>query len=238
MKLSALCCTYLRPEMLGRLIECFLRQDYPKELRELVILDDAGQYDNQSGDGWQLVSIPRRFATLGEKRNATAALASKDSAGFLVADDDDIYLPNWFSTTAKALEKAQWSRPTLLLRERGNPGVCSLGLKEKASYRGYHGMWAFRRETFYGAGGYRQKNRGEDKDLRNRLEKMGTTVGDPCEFGHPFYVYMYGGPSYHLSTMKLNGYDKLVVDGPPQKIEVSIGWPRDFSKMPVKRLPR
>ena len=58
MKLAALCCTYLRPGSLGQLIESFLRQDYPRESRELVILDDAGQYDNQEGDGWRLVSIP------------------------------------------------------------------------------------------------------------------------------------------------------------------------------------
>ena len=57
MKLAALCCTFRRPHTLGQLVESFLRQDYPSELRELVILDDAGQYENQSGDGWRLVSI-------------------------------------------------------------------------------------------------------------------------------------------------------------------------------------
>jgi glycosyltransferase involved in cell wall biosynthesis len=93
MKLTAFCCTFLRPSLLGQLIECFLRQDYPAELRELVILDDAGQYDHQEGNGWRLVSIPRRFHSLGEKRNACVALASSESEGFLVADDD-IYLPH------------------------------------------------------------------------------------------------------------------------------------------------
>lgn len=66
MKLAALCCTYLRPHTLGQLVESFLRQDYPRELRELIILDDAGQYGNQEGDGWRLVSVPRRFRSLGE----------------------------------------------------------------------------------------------------------------------------------------------------------------------------
>jgi glycosyltransferase involved in cell wall biosynthesis len=90
MKLAVLCCAYRRPYLLGQLGESFLRQDYPREFRQLVVLDDAGQYGNQSGDGWQLVSIPARFRTLGEKRNACAALASADVEGFLVADDDDI----------------------------------------------------------------------------------------------------------------------------------------------------
>ncbi len=26
---------------------------YPSELRELIILDDAGQYENQKGEGWR-----------------------------------------------------------------------------------------------------------------------------------------------------------------------------------------
>ncbi len=80
MKLAALCFTFRRPHTLGQLIESFLRQDYPAELRELVILDDAGQYENQSGDGWRRLSIPSRFRSLGEKRNACAALASVDVA--------------------------------------------------------------------------------------------------------------------------------------------------------------
>ena len=41
MKLAALCCTFRRPHTLGQLIESYLRQDYPRELRELIILDDA-----------------------------------------------------------------------------------------------------------------------------------------------------------------------------------------------------
>jgi len=73
MKLAAVCCTFRRPHLLGELIESFLRQDYPRELRELIILDDAGDYDNQQGDGWQLISMPRRFRSLGEKRNAAGA---------------------------------------------------------------------------------------------------------------------------------------------------------------------
>ena len=52
-------------------------------LRELMILDDAGQYENQEGDGWRLISIPSRFRSLGEKRNACAALASPDVEGYL-----------------------------------------------------------------------------------------------------------------------------------------------------------
>ena len=65
MKIAAVCVTYLRPVGLGRMLACFLQQDYPD--RELVILDDAGQYDDQEGDRWRLVSVSKRYPTLGEK---------------------------------------------------------------------------------------------------------------------------------------------------------------------------
>ena len=67
MKIAAVCVTYLRPRQLGWLIHCFLRQDYPAEQRELVILDDAGQYENQSGPDWRLVSVAERFRHAGRK---------------------------------------------------------------------------------------------------------------------------------------------------------------------------
>src|SRR5262249_25980753 len=133
MKLAALCCTYLRPAGLGQLIECFLRQDYPSELRELVILDDAGQYQNQAGAGRRLLSTPTRARTLGENGNRGAARASPDAEGFLVAGDDDIYLPHWFRTHAEALRRAEWSHPSLVLVEHGD------GLQEGETGGLYHG---------------------------------------------------------------------------------------------------
>jgi hypothetical protein len=42
MKLAALCCTFHRPHLLGQLVESFLRQDYPRHLRELVISTTPG----------------------------------------------------------------------------------------------------------------------------------------------------------------------------------------------------
>jgi len=227
MKLAALCCTYKRPNLLGQLIESFLRQDYPRELRELVILDDAGQYGNQEGDGWRLISIPARFHSLGEKRNACAALVSPDAEGFLVADDDDIYLPHWFSATARALKEADWSRPSLVLLEHGD------GLKEHDTGGLYHGGWAFRRQIFLKVRGYGPHNNGEDQELAGRLVVAGATQCDPCRYAPPFYIYRNASGSYHLSWMPGDGYKALA--GKAEKATFTIGWPRDFSKLPVIR---
>jgi hypothetical protein len=228
MKLAALCCTYQRPHSLGQLIESFLRQDYPRDQRELIILDDAGQYENQEGDGWRLISIPRRFLTLGEKRNACAALASSDAEGFLIADDDDIYLSHWFRTQAEALRRGEWSRPGLVLLEHGD------GLKEHESGGLYHGGWAFRRDAFYRVRGYGPHNNGEDQELAGRLAAAGVSACDPCSFATPFYIYRYDNGSYHVSYMDDGAYKDLG-SRKIEKTAVQIGWPRDFDKLPVIR---
>jgi glycosyltransferase involved in cell wall biosynthesis len=53
MKIAVVCVTYNRPRQLGQMIRCFQRQDYAR--RELVILDDAGQYKPTEGPLWRLV---------------------------------------------------------------------------------------------------------------------------------------------------------------------------------------
>jgi len=228
-KLAALCCTYQRPHLLGQLIESFLRQEYPPEKRELVILDDAGQYDNQEGENWRLISIPRRFHSLGEKRNACAALASPDAEGFLVADDDDLYLPHWFSTQAEALRRADWSRPSLVLLHQGGQ------LAEHDTDCLYHGGWAFRREAFYRVRGYGPHNNGEDQELAGRLQNAGVTVFDPCELRPPFYIYRNDNTSYHLSWMGDDGYEAIGSRRTGSKATLSIGWPQDYARLPVVR---
>jgi len=229
MKLAALCCTFHRPHTLGHLIESFLRQDYPVDQRELIILDDAGQYTSQQGNGWRLISIPRRFHSLGEKRNACAALASPDVEGLLVADDDDIYLPHWFRAQAEALERADWSRPALVLLQDG------AGLKEHETGGLYHGGWAVRRDAFYRVCGYAPMNNGEDQDLARRLKKAGVTIHDPCRKHSPFYIYRNLNDSYHLSWMGERGYKDLASKQAARPATINIAWPRDFTKLPVTR---
>ena len=115
MKIACLCVTFNRPAQLAEAVESFLHQTYPAELRELVIVDDAGQYAPAACDdlpGVKLVTTRHRFRTLGEKRNASAALASPDVEAYAVWDDDDIYLP-WHLEVMAAVFQAghRWSVP-------------------------------------------------------------------------------------------------------------------------------
>lgn len=212
MKIAAVCCTYLRPQQLGQMIHCFLRQDYPAALRELVILDDAGQYESQVGDGWRLLSTPCRFPTLGWKRNAAASLVSADVAALAVWDDDDVYLPWALRASAAALRDAAWSRPSVVLHPHPD-GT----LRRHLTGGLFHGGWAYRREAFDAVGGYpAEMNNGEDQGLAARLKAAGAAEADPIRLGfEPFYVYRWGASpgggagGWHLSGLGPAGYERL-----------------------------
>jgi hypothetical protein len=204
MKITAVCVTYLRPQQLGQMIRCFELQDYPAQMRELVVLDDAGQYDDQQGDGWRLVSVDRRFATLGEKRNAAAALVSTAVEALAVWDDDDLYLPWALRASVAALQVAAWSRPSLVLH-RQTDGT----LRQHRTGGLFHGGWAYHRAAFNRVGGYPTLNNGEDQGLAQRLTRAGVAEVDPLALGWPpFYVYRWGG-GWHLSGLGRDGYQRL-----------------------------
>ena len=209
LKLAAVVCTYKRPKYLGWLINCFLEQDYPRELCEMVILDDAGQYRDQAGDGWRLVSTATRFPTLGDKRNAAIRLASDDVDAFCVWDDDDIYLPWALRATAAALETAPWSRPSLVLHEHKGQ---RLRLRRHRTGGLYHGGWAYRRDVWSAVGGYPAASNGEDQRFAARLKRAGVAESDPIKLGfEPFYIYRWGPGTFHLSGMgpENSGYKRL-----------------------------
>lgn len=241
-KLACLCCTYARPELLAEAIEGFLRQDYPVDRCELVVLDDAGQYRSQSHAAprpWHLVSVGRRFLTLGEKRNACAALASSDVDAYVVWDDDDIYLPWTLQSHAAALAKAAWSRPSRILVE----GKQAPGLRVKETNGLFHPAWAFSRQAFLDAHGYPFMQSGQDQGLASRLKANKVPAFDPLELGFsPYFFYRWGSSrSYHLSAMDRKlGYDRLAERAQCRPILETIEprWNRDYTSLAELLLSR
>ena len=73
--LSCLCPTFRRPRLLENAIACFLAQDYPANRRELIILDDAGQFPASHGPNWRLISLPSRFRSLAVKYISLSGLS-------------------------------------------------------------------------------------------------------------------------------------------------------------------
>ena len=198
---SCLCPTYRRPDLLANSIACFLTQDYPASRRELLILDDADQYASHSGNGWEVVSVRRRFHSLPEKFNALAGMAQGEI--FVVWEDDDVYLPWHISSHVRVIQSGHaFSKPG---RVRSHyAGKCR---DEPASGR-FHGSIAFTRKAFDSVGGWPLTQRGDfDQQLMSRLSALGP-IGNPTEKGEPSYIFRWEATGeYHGQGLMQSGSD-------------------------------
>ena len=159
---SCLCPTYRRPKLLENSIACFLAQDYPADRRELIVLDDAGELPNQTGEGWQIISIRRRFRSLPEKFNALAGLARGEI--LIVWEDDDIYLPHHISSHVAAMNDHLWSKPSKVLSDYTGQ------IEEEDATGRFHASLALTRLAFEKVGGWPLTLRGDfDQQLIARL---------------------------------------------------------------------
>lgn len=230
MKLAAICCTYKRPSQLAQAVESFLRQDYPMELREMVVLDDAGQYDPEAlahVPGVRLVSLKHRFRTLGEKRNSSAAIASPDTDAYCVWDDDDIYLPWHMSAAAMALANADYSIPSVVYTDE------QIRLERRSNERLFHGAWSFRRQAFEQASGYPFIQSGQDQGLLQRFHSGQFRCADSIAFdARPSYIYRWHtGHACHFSAMGSDGYERLGQEPAITVATLRLGWDRDWLRL-------
>lgn len=207
---SCLCPTYGRPQLLANAIACFLAQDYDGP-RELLILDDAGQYGSQQGDHWQIISVNRRFQSLPAKFNALAGLARGDVLA--VWEDDDIYLPWHLSTIAAAVQQgAPVAKPATVWSLHGGQLI-----REGAAGR-FHASLAFTRPALEAVGGWPLTRRADfDQQLIGRLreahgEPVDTSESDPRG---PGYVFRWGstgawhGQAFMRSPADETWYDRV-----------------------------
>lgn len=201
MKITAVCCTYNRPELLRKSLWMFQQQTHPD--KELVILDDANQYDNQEGDNWRLVSLKDRFRSLGEKRNTCASLVSANTEAMAVWDDDDLYFPWALEAHAKTLEHGRWSRPSLCW-DMSEEWTTTLLAEASLDGNSYHGAWAYDKEAFRSVGGYPTNLAGDrDSKLGRKLRKRYDASIDPLTHGFdPYYVYCYWRTSVRFNDFK------------------------------------
>jgi glycosyltransferase involved in cell wall biosynthesis len=198
-KVAWLCCTFRRPKLLGHLIDCFLKQDYPADRRVMLILDDDNEYEMQERDGWKIISVPDRYPSLGEKRNALAAMVSNDTDILCPVDDDELLLSHTTSAHAAALTDADWSVPSRVYAESDNiPGHI---YARSTTGCCYPSSWAYTREFFVKTGGYPPISLDEDGEWRKVAYKMGARIADPTKPGHaPFYICRRHGDTYHMHS--------------------------------------
>ena len=239
MKITAFCPTLNRPDLLGRLIKCFENQTYQN--RELIILDDGGQYSNQKGDRWELISVPRRFRSLGEKNNAVIAMMSFDSEALLKADDDDIYMPWWFESMADALSRHEMVQPHYAIDFISGEWVQTTTHCAKSGRGAYHGCWGYRRTFIERVGGYRAQFAGDDQELDRRVRKEGVVPSDIDQAKYPPF-YWYNRPLPNRISERGAGQaayratgDKVKWVGivPPWKGEAD--WKREIPKKQILR---
>jgi len=196
---SCLCPTYRRPKLLENSIACFLAQDYQTDRRELIVLDDAGELQNQAGDGWQIVSIQRRFRSLPEKFNALAGLARGQI--LVVWEDDDIYLPHHISSHVAAMDGHLWSKPSKVLSDYTGQ------IQEEDATGRFHASLAFTRQAFEQVAGWPLTMRGDfDQQLIASLNSIGKP-GDPCTVDRPGYVFRWGSTGAYHGQALMHGPD-------------------------------
>lgn len=227
LKFAAICCTYKRPNQLAEAVECFRRQDYPANRRELIVVDDAGQYsaDALSGiAGVKLITTRHRFRTLGEKRNASAAYASPDVDAYCVWDDDDIYLPWHISAAAAALADADYTIPTEIYEDTPKQ------LNRKKNQYLFHGAWSFLRTAFERVHGYPFTQSGQDQGFLQRIKSAKLRRADPIQFNpRPSYVYRWGTVKVkHISAMGRDGYETLRNIPTEYVNRLELRWSRDW----------
>jgi glycosyltransferase involved in cell wall biosynthesis len=207
--ISCYCITYDRAELLIEAIESFHLQDY-KGKKELVILNDCPEqtlkYEHPEV---YIINTPKRFRTIGEKRNACIAMCSGDV--IFAWDDDDISLP-WRITTSLKYKK---EHPYF---KNKRAWVWSNGeIRDKPVYNTYPSMACWDREFFEEVNGYAFMQSGQDIELDNRFRKTGKRYCIEIPDKDVYYIYRFGGTRRpHLSSY---GYGKGWIEIGKRKIE-------------------
>ncbi len=236
---SCMCLTYGRPHLLEEAIASFLRQDYegPKEL--IVLNDLADQALVFDHPDVHVINVGKRFATVGEKRNATAALCSHDI--LFVWDDDDIYLP-WRITYS-----IEMFDPGRMFFKPSQAFILNDGQLQGPNRNLFHSGGCWHRKLFKKVRGYATMGSGQDLEIEQRMEKL--HVGKGKNFnGIPldkiYYLYRWKGTgSFHLSAFgkdkagQPTGNDKVAHyigdklkngEVPSGRVELQPQWKQDY----------
>jgi hypothetical protein len=117
-KVSCLCMTYCRPDLLEEAIESFHKQKHKN--KELIIVNDNKNVNLiYEHNDVKVFNYKKRFSTLGDKRNASIGLSSGDI--LFTWDDDDIHLPSRIFDSISNIEMGMYiSRRWAMLDNSGD----------------------------------------------------------------------------------------------------------------------
>lgn len=194
---SCICPTYSRypdyKHLVEEAVESFLRQDYPADRRELVLLNDCPVQKLVCDIPNVLVfNFDKRASTLGTKFNAGISLCYGEI--LFPWDDDDISLPWRLSRSVEMLGRGAYYKTTgHWYAERGKVWVADY----KGSIR--HNCSAFRKSAWKQVGGYPHVSGNQDAALDTLLRSHYTPIIDRVTQHEIFYVYRWGVSDRHLS---------------------------------------
>lgn len=159
--------TYGRPDFVHESIAMFLAQDYPN--KELIILNDCPEQKFECElPGIRVINAERRYANLGEKRDAAIELAQ----GELIAvwDDDDVYLPWRLSLSLNEMRRlgTEFYRPKTFWAYWGNE---PLHVNETVPGWVNHAFVMFTKTLWREVGGYPPRTLNEDSDFFDRIHR-------------------------------------------------------------------
>jgi hypothetical protein len=237
LKLGIATITFGRPKTLGRLIAAFESQTYQN--REMVILDDGGQYPScPRGDRWRVVSIDKRFSSLGEKRRACVNLLT-NCGGFASIDDDDMILPFAIEAIAYGLRYKMWVQASESYEWDGKEmtRIKTHPANPFDPHRSHHGAWAYRMNAYRAAGEYIAHD--EDSDLQRRMIANFGPSGDTIcpEYPEPHLIYSREPDTRHISNSYHSGGGfedawKSFGEVKPEPTELKVAFDRDYFSIP------
>ena len=195
--ISCLCPTYKRPELLKNVIACFEAQDYPKDRCELIIFDDAQQFDEQYGQNWHLKPIATSYASLPQKFNSMIEEAKGEI--ITIWEDDDIFLPTNLNEVAIAHQ--QGGSEFYICKNVWNTYQQKQGEVQLTDASGiYHSSWRFSRNLIDRIGGYpNTEELSFDQQLGELLRSNANGVLNYGKEHSPSYVYRWGNGYWHGS---------------------------------------
>jgi hypothetical protein len=196
--------TYRRPKLVENTLALWDAQTYPADRRKMIILEDGGTFQPQTGPNWEIVTATDRGPSLGDKFNRIFAMCPPETFGVLIWEDDDIYLPGYVAAQAAALKLHGISNPMMNWVHYG----ANIGIE----HRWFHSALAVRKDVIDRIGGYPVEPVGNfDMLFRDAAAAVSGGFGQPwdneldCQ-----YVMGYSGTGYiHASTIYTNDLKDL-----------------------------
>jgi len=192
---TCLCCTFGRPVLLGEAIKCFMDQDYSN--KELIVLNDQEGVElfmENCPPNVKIINHPKRFNSLGEKRNYIKTLGNGDF--FAIWDDDDLYTPWRISDSVRLMQEFPYY--DIIKAQNAFMSVDNKDYKVVSNV--FHSQ-AIITKKYVTQTQYPLISIGEDTEF-----ERGAKIGSGVMFPNFHYIYRWGLGVHHVSG--INGEKK------------------------------